>query len=81
MDRLEQVVGILAEDQVSLQRLVAELATETRRGFDRVAAQFEAIGKRMAETDARMRQTDERFRNTAQRSRELDDRVDKPQTS
>jgi hypothetical protein len=46
--------------------LIAELATETRRGFDRVAAQFE-------ETDERLRQTDERQR---ERSRELDDRVD-----
>ena len=54
VDRLEKVVQILAEDQLSLQKLIAELATETRRGFDRVAKQFE-------ETDKRMRQTDERI--------------------
>ena len=85
LDRLEQVVGILAEDQVSLQRLVAELATETRRGFDQVAARFEAATKRMdedqARTEERFRETDERMREMArqnsQRSRELDDRVDK----
>jgi ABC-type transporter Mla subunit MlaD len=78
LDRLEQVVGILAEDQVSLQRLIAELATETRRGFDQVAARFDAATKRMDEDQAR---TEERFREmahqNAQRSRELDDRVDK----
>lgn len=54
MDRLERVVQIIAEDQVSLQKLIAGLATETRRGFDRVAKQF-------AETDKRFRQTDERI--------------------
>ena len=54
VDRLERVVQIIAEDQVSLQKLIAELATETRRGFDRVAKQF-------AETDKRFRQTDERI--------------------
>ena len=58
IDRLEKVVQILAEDQISLQKLIAELATETRRGFDRVQQQFEAIAK---ETDRRTRQTDERI--------------------
>jgi len=54
IDRLEQVVQVIAEDQLSLQKLIGELATETRRGFDRVAQQFE-------ETDRRMRQTDDRI--------------------
>jgi hypothetical protein len=54
VDRLEQVVQIIAEDQMSLQKLIAELATETRKGFDRVAKQFE-------ETDKRGRQIDERI--------------------
>jgi uncharacterized Ntn-hydrolase superfamily protein len=63
VDRLEQVVQIIAEDQVSLQKLIAELATETRKGFDRVA-------KQSAETDRRMRETDQRFRQT-------DERIDK----
>jgi hypothetical protein len=54
VDRLEQVVQIIAEDQVSLQKLIAELATETRKGFDRVAKQF-------AETDKRKRESDKKF--------------------
>jgi len=54
MDRLEQVVQIIAEDQISLQKLIAELATETRKGFDRVAKQFE-------ESDKKMRQMDKKF--------------------
>ena len=61
VDRLEQVVQILAEGQVSLQKLIAGLATETRRGFDRVAKQFEETDRRMRETDERMRQTDGRI--------------------
>ena len=61
LDRLEQVVQILAEDQISLQKIVAELATETRRGFDRVAAQFAEVGERMRQTDERSRQIDERI--------------------
>ena len=67
VDRLEQVVQILAEDQISLQKIVADLATETRRGFDRVAAQF-------AETDRRMREAQEEDR---QRGKALDERIDK----
>ena len=58
VDRLERVVQIIAEDQVSLQKLIADLATETRRGFDRVAKQFAETDKRM---DERFRQTDERI--------------------
>ena len=92
LDRLEQVVTILAEGRISLEKTVAELATATRRGFDQVAAQFDVIGKRMAETDERMRQmaqenaqrsrdVDDRIRQLArensQRSREVDERVDK----
>jgi hypothetical protein len=61
MDRLEKVVQILAEDQISLQKIIAELATETRRGFDRVHQQFEETDRRMRETDERMRRTDERI--------------------
>jgi len=61
IDRLEQVIHILAEDQVSLQKLIAELATETRRGFDRVQKQFEETDRRMRETDSQMKRTDERI--------------------
>lgn len=52
---------------MSLQKLIAELARETRKGFDRVAKQFEETDKKMSE---RFRQTDERFRQT-------DERIDK----
>ena len=58
VDRLEQVVQIIAEDQVSLQKLIAELARETRKGFDRVAKQFEESDRRMREMD---KKTDERI--------------------
>lgn len=60
IDRLEQVVQILVEDQIDVRKLIAELATETRRGFDQVAVQF-------AETDRLMRESarnlDERISN------------------
>jgi membrane protein involved in colicin uptake len=58
IDRLEQVIHILAEDQVSLQKIVADLATETRRGFDEVKKQFRETDRRM---DARMKRADERI--------------------
>jgi predicted nucleic acid-binding Zn-ribbon protein len=54
LDRLEKVIQILAEDQISLQKLIAELATETRRGFDRVQEQFKETDRRMRETDGRI---------------------------
>ena len=75
VDRLEQVVQIIAEDQVSLQKLIADLALETRKGFDRVAKQFEETDRRMRETDERMRATDERMRATDERMRATDERM------
>ena len=60
---MEQIVGILAEDQHKLQEQLAELATYTGLGFD----QLKEAG---LETDRRMRETDERFRET-------DERIDK----
>jgi methyl-accepting chemotaxis protein len=75
IDRLEQVVQVIAEDQLSLQKLIAELATETRRGFDRVAQQFEETDRRMRQTDERMRQTDDRMRQTDERTRQTDERM------
>ncbi len=74
LERLEKVVHILAEDQASLKKLIAELATETRRGFDRVAKQFAETDRRMRQTDERMRQTDERMRQTDERMRRTDER-------
>ena len=76
-DRLEQVVQLIAEDQLSLQKLIAELATETRRGFDRVAEQFAETDKRMRETDERMRRTDGRMGRTDDHLRGIDERIDK----
>jgi len=67
IDRLEQVVHVIAEDQLSLQKLIAELATETRRGFDMVAKQF-------TETDKRLRESDVRAHK---RGLETDARIDK----
>ncbi len=61
VDRLEQVVQIIADDQVSLQKLIAELARETRKGFDRVAKQFEVSDRRMREMEKKTSQTDERI--------------------
>ena len=61
IDRIEKVVQILAEDQVSLQKLIAELSTGTRRGFDDVREQFKETDRRMRQTDERMRRTDERI--------------------
>jgi methyl-accepting chemotaxis protein len=77
IDRLEQVVQVIADGQLSLQKLIAELATETRRGFDRVAQQFEETDRRMRQTDDRIRQTDERMRQTDEGMRQIDERIDK----
>jgi hypothetical protein len=81
LDRLEQVVQILAEDQVSLGKLIADLATETRIGFDRVARQFEETEERMRRTDEQMRRTDEQMREQMRRTdeqmRQTDERIGK----
>jgi ABC-type transporter Mla subunit MlaD len=80
LDRLEEIVQLLAEDQVSLQKLIADLATETRRGFDQIAAQSRKTDEQFRETDARMREmsreTEERFRETAEQMRQTNQRVD-----
>jgi methyl-accepting chemotaxis protein len=76
-NRLEQVVHVLAEGQLALEKIVAELATETRKGFDRVAEQFAETDRRMRQTDERMKQTDERMRQTDERFRQTDQRIDK----
>ena len=74
LDRLEQIVEILAERQVSLEQIVADLATETRRGFDQVAEQFR-------ETDRQIRRTDERIDRLAAedraRAKAADERLDR----
>ena len=72
LDRLEQVVQVLAEDQLSLQKLIAQLARETRKGFDRVAEQFAETDRRMRETDAHLRETDRRM---CENSEKVDARI------
>jgi hypothetical protein len=74
IDRLEKVIQILAEDQVSLQKLIAGLATETRRGFDRVRKQFEESDKRARRTDERI---DKLVEESDKRARRTDERIDK----
>jgi hypothetical protein len=75
LDRLEQVVHFLAEDQVSLQKLIGSLATETRKAFDRVAERAVETERHMLETDEHMRQTDGRLREIAEQIRETDART------
>jgi chromosome segregation ATPase len=61
IDRLEQVVQVIAEDQLGLQKLVAQLATETRKGFDRVAEQFMAADRRMTRIEEQMSKAEARM--------------------
>jgi methyl-accepting chemotaxis protein len=70
LDRLEAIVQILAEDQQSLTRIVADLATQTRKGFEQSDLRTTRLEEQMRQTDERMRQTDERMRQT-------DARIDK----
>jgi hypothetical protein len=85
LDRLEAVVQVIAEDQVSLQKLIGQLATETRNGFDQVARQFAETDRRIQElnerTDRRFQETADRMDKFAQQAREqaqhYDERVDK----
>jgi methyl-accepting chemotaxis protein len=77
LDRLDQIVEILAERQADLEKIVADLATETRRGFDQIAVKFRETDERFRETDKRFRETDERFRETAEQMRQTNERVDK----
>src|SRR6266849_6007605 len=80
LDRVEQIVQVLAEEQLALEKLVGELATETRRGFDQVAKQFEETDRRMGQmrkdTDEQFRQSrkemDEEFRRWR---KEMDERL------
>ena len=75
-DPLEKAFQVFAENQVTLQKLIASLATETHRGFDRVARQFEETDKRFRETDKRFRETEQRFRETDERFRHTDKRIE-----
>jgi methyl-accepting chemotaxis protein len=81
IDRLEQVVQVIAEGQLSLEKLIADLATETRRGFDQVAEQMRETDKQMRETDRQMRETDRKMgelaRRTDERFSQTDERIGK----
>jgi len=76
LDRLERVVEVIAEDQlsqknqISLQKTIAQLATETRRGFERVTAQFRETDRRMRKTDEHIRRTDQRLKEYMRKSDE-----------
>lgn len=73
-DRLEQIVQVLAEGHVPLEKIVADPATETHRGFDRVAARFRESSREAAE---RSREIDERFRGADEQLLETNERIDK----
>ena len=51
ISRLEEVVLVLAEGQVSLEKIVAYLATSMRLGFDQMAAQQRLTTEHMRQTD------------------------------
>ena len=97
-DRLEEIVQFLAEDNVVMreetarvQKLIADLATATNRGFELLAAervetdrrmrqteeQMRQTGEQMRQTEEKMRQTDERMRQTDERFRQTDKRIEK----
>ena len=73
-DRFEHVLQIIAEGQISLRKLIADLATATSRGLDQVAEQSRETEARFRETDARI---DKLAHEGAERSRRADERVDK----
>jgi methyl-accepting chemotaxis protein len=81
IDRLEQVVQIIAEDQVSLQKLLAGLATETRHGFDQVASQINTLVgsvRSLAGSVTNLTEVvDKVALDGAERARALDERLDK----
>ena len=60
LDRIEKVVHVLADGQVSLQKLIADLARETRKGFERFEKRFVAAEQRMDRAEQRMDKLDER---------------------
>lgn len=74
IDRLEQVVHVIAEDQLLLQKQIAELASAVSKGFDQVAEQLAETNRHMRETDRRMRENDAK---THKRFLETDARIDK----
>ena len=70
-------VDRLGESIAQTQQLIAELAIETRRGFDQVAEQFRETDRQFRETDRRFREVNDSFRELRDHSRESDARVDK----
>ncbi len=85
LDRLDKAVQVIEDKQViiennhkALQQLVADLATQTRLGFERflemLAKQSQEADRRKREADERMNRTDERMN---ERFKETDERIDK----
>jgi hypothetical protein len=81
VDRLGQVMDVIAEDHLAQEEAtlavkwaIAELATETRRGFDQVAKQFAETDRRIRENDVK---TQKLFQETDARMRDTDARIEK----
>lgn len=91
VERLENLMGVLADKQAQLDAVLVLLTEEqikTERRFRETDERFRELKERFRETDERFRETDERLRRLDQQSREfdqqsrerdraLDDRVDK----
>ena len=60
-DKLDKTLKIIADGQVSLPKLIAELRNENRRRFDQRQKNFDRQQKHAEETDRRMRETDGRI--------------------
>lgn len=65
------MVHYLAEGQLSLQKLIADLASGTREGFDRLTRHAEETERRFQQLEAKFQQTDQRFNETDERIRNL----------
>ncbi len=77
LDRLEQVVQILAEDHLHLKDIVTDLATASRRAFDLVAEQGRQADERFKRLEEQMREQmrriEEQMRRTEEQMRRTDE--------
>jgi hypothetical protein len=67
LDRLEQIVQVIAEDQLALKKLIVKLGSETRRDFDRLAKQSAKSASQAARANTRRPRGDHRLRGAWQR--------------
>lgn len=73
VERLENLVGVLAERQAKLDDvliLLTEAQIKTEERFQEVGQRFQEVGRRFQETEQRFQETDRRFRD-------LDERIGK----